>query len=125
MPGIVSNIAAEDAGLNLEGSAELNNGAEAACQNDVAMGTASKSLSKHLTWSTMKGYYLEKRFCKQFSESSPCLPGQQESCNTTLELLETLQVTAQRGYNSSLTFPNYSRSLPDNNFSFRLPLNLS
>ena len=26
------------------------------------------------------------RFCKQFSQSSPCLPGQQGSCSTTVEL---------------------------------------
>ena len=31
---------------------------------------------------------LEKRFCKQFSESTPCLLGQQGSCSTTVELSE-------------------------------------
>ena len=49
MPGIVSNIAAEDASLNLEGSAELNNRAGSS-QNDNALETASKLLSKHPTW---------------------------------------------------------------------------
>ena len=27
--------------------------------------------------------YLDKRFCLQFPETSPCLPGQQENCKTT------------------------------------------
>ena len=38
--------------------------------------------------STRRGCYLEKRFVKQFSESSPCLPGQQGSCSTNVELSE-------------------------------------
>ena len=37
---------------------------------------------------TRKGCYLEKRLCKQFSKSSPCLPGQQDSCCRTVELSE-------------------------------------
>ena len=37
---------------------------------------------KLLCQCTRKGCYLEKMFCKQFSESSTCLPGQQDSCST-------------------------------------------
>ena len=35
-----------------------------------------------------KGCYLEKMFCKQSFESSPCLPGPQDSCSTTVEISE-------------------------------------
>ena len=37
---------------------------------------------------TRKGCYLDKRFCTQFFESSPYLPGQQGSCRTAVELSE-------------------------------------
>ena len=36
--------------------------------------------------STRTGRNLDKRFCKQFSESSLCLPGQQGSCSTFVDL---------------------------------------
>ena len=42
--------------------------------------------------STRTGCYLGKLFCKQFSRSSPspCLPGQQGKCRTTVELSENI-----------------------------------
>ena len=33
---------------------------------------------------------MDKRFCKQFSASSPCLPRQQGSCSKTVELSENI-----------------------------------
>ena len=44
---------------------------------------------KKLYCSTWTGRYLVKRFCQQFYESSPCLPGQQGSCRT-VELSENI-----------------------------------
>ena len=39
---------------------------------------------------TRTGLYFGKRFCEQFSESSPCLPVQQGSCCTTVEFSENI-----------------------------------
>ena len=39
---------------------------------------------------TRTGHYLGRRFCKQFSESTPSLTGQQGRCRTTVELSEDI-----------------------------------
>ena len=41
-------------------------------------------------YSTLSAIRLFRRFCKQFSESSPCLPGQQRSCIIFVELSENI-----------------------------------
>ena len=48
------------------------------------------TLSSKTQSSTRTGLYMGKRFCKNFSEHFPCLPGQQESCSTTVQLSETI-----------------------------------
>ena len=52
---------------------------------DMAYGSDASDDSRR---STRRGGYLEKMFCKHFSESSLCLPRQQGSCTTTAELSE-------------------------------------
>ena len=41
--------------------------------------------TSYVTLSAIRSF---RRFCKQFSESSPCIPGKQGSSITTLELSE-------------------------------------
>ena len=44
----------------------------------------------NMFWRKLSAIRSFRRFCKQFSESSPCLPGQQGSCITAVELSENI-----------------------------------
>ena len=50
----------------------------------------SQLLGSKRTYYTLSAIRSFRRFCKQFSESSPCLPGEQGSCKTTVELSENI-----------------------------------
>ena len=49
-----------------------------------------KDWVKTCIWITLSAIRMFCRFCKPFSISSPCLPGQQGSCITTVELSENI-----------------------------------
>ena len=68
-------------------------------------------------WSSRWGCYLENKFCKQFSESSPCLPRQQGSSSTTVEISENcfskplLQLTAPHVHNKHNSNKSYNKTM--------------
>ena len=63
---------------------------------DVGLTQPIRNIFEHLKWFLallailLVQIYLVKMFCKQFSESSPCLSGQQGCCSTTEEHSENI-----------------------------------
>ena len=54
--------------------------------------TSAQKMAQHAVrcFNQELGRHLDKRFCQQFSENSPCLHGQQGSYSTTVELSNKL-----------------------------------